>query len=99
MAVVARPEEPWRLTLEDMADLLGLSQRRASAVGTRILGLSEEAARDLATQSGCRLRVVRRDGISFLVTLKYDSRSIDVAIEDGVVVYASPGGPASTADV
>jgi hypothetical protein len=98
MVVVPRPKDPWRLTLEDMADLLGLSQRRASAVGKQLPGLSEDDARDLAAQSGCHLRVTRRDGRSLPMTLKYDAHCIDVAIADGVVVYASPGGSASIRD-
>lgn len=92
---MARPKEPWRLTLDDVADLLGLARRRAWAVGHQIVGVTEEAARERATQAGCRIRVTSRDGNPLVIALKYDPRCIYVTIEAGVVIEASSGGPAS----
>jgi hypothetical protein len=96
---MARPEELWRLTLDDVADVLGLSQRRADALGRQIVGATEEEARDRATQAGCRVCVTSRDGKPLVIALKYDSRCIYVTIEDDVVIAASPGEPGSIPDI
>jgi hypothetical protein len=48
-------------------------------------------ARELATQSGCHLRVVRRDGKGLAVTANLDTRRINVETEDDVVVMSSSG--------
>jgi hypothetical protein len=48
-------------------------------------------ARELATQSGSHLRVVRRDGKGLVVRADLDTSRINVETEDDVVVMSSSG--------
>jgi hypothetical protein len=80
---------------------VGAALERTRAVGRQLIGLQLDDARELATQSGCHLRVVRRDGKGLAVTADLDTSRINVETEDDVVVMSSSGywAAASTAGV
>jgi outer membrane lipoprotein SlyB len=64
---------------------------RTRAVGGQLVGLHLHDANELAARSGCRLRVVRRDGKGLVVTAELDLSRINVEIEGDIVVESSSG--------
>jgi len=68
-----------------------LALERRAAVGRQLIGLHLDDARELATRSGYRLRVIRRDGEGLVVTADLDTGRIDVEIEHDIVVGPSAG--------
>jgi hypothetical protein len=77
--------------IADALSRVGAALERTRAVGLQLVGLQLDDARELATQSGCHLRVVRRDGKGLAVTANLDTRRINVETEDDVVVMSSSG--------
>ena len=78
----ASPEllRAWRTALE-----------RAGAVAQQVVGLSLHDANELAGQSGCELREVRRDGRAFAIRGDFRTSRISVETEGGVVATATVG--------
>jgi hypothetical protein len=64
---------------------------RTHTVGRRLVGLNLHDANDLATQSGCQIRVVKCDGKRLPVTADLLTNRINVETEGDIVVAASPG--------
>lgn len=64
---------------------------RTQAVARRLIGLNLPDANELATRSGCHLRVVRRDGKGLVVTANLDLKRINIGTEGDIVVEASSG--------
>lgn len=64
---------------------------RTRAVADQLVGLDLHDANALAVRSGCLLREVKRDGISFTVTADLRWNRINIGTEGGVVVEASAG--------
>lgn len=61
------------------------------AVARQLVGLNLHEANELATRSGCHLRVVKRDGKGLTVTAELDMKRINIETEGGIVVGSSPG--------
>ena len=57
----------------------------------RLVGLNLHDANDLATQSGCQVRVVKRDGKGLPVAADLATNRINIETEGDIVVAASPG--------
>lgn len=55
------------------------------------IGITEDAARQLAASSKRPLRVIARDGEEFLRTMDFNPRRINVRIHQGIVRSASSG--------
>jgi hypothetical protein len=51
----------------------------------RVVGRTETAARRLAEQRGCALRVIERDGMALAVTEDYSTNRINVRVRDSRV--------------
>jgi len=64
---------------------------RTRAVGSQLVGLNVHDATELAARSGCRLRLVKRDGRGFVVTADLCTTRINVETEGGIVVETSAG--------
>ena len=64
---------------------------RTQTVGRRLVGLNFRDANDLATQSGCQVRIVKRDGQGLPVTADLATNRINIETEGDIVVAASPG--------
>jgi hypothetical protein len=64
---------------------------RTQTVGRRLVGLNLHDANDLATRSGCQVRVVKRDGKGLPVTADLATNRINIETEGDIVVAASPG--------
>jgi hypothetical protein len=63
---------------------------RTQTIGRRLVGLNLHDANDLATQSGCQVRVVKRDGKRLPVTSDFRTNRINIETEGDIVVAASP---------
>lgn len=64
---------------------------RTQTVGRQLVGLNLHDANDLASQSGCQLRVVKRDGKGITVTADLATNRINIETEGDIVVAARPG--------
>jgi hypothetical protein len=70
---------------------IGAALERTRAVGRQLVGLNLHDANELAAQSGCQLREVKRDGKGFVVTLSLCTNRINVETESGLVIETSAG--------
>jgi hypothetical protein len=78
---------------DDFFEALDAARERTGVVGHQLIGLPEAAARRLATEAGCYIRVTKRDDTAFPVTAEYSTQRIDVTVEHGLVVTAVPDTP------
>jgi hypothetical protein len=81
---------------DDSAILEALAPIRAAlertrAVGRQLVGLNLHEANELATRSGCRLRVVKRDGKTLIVTADLATNRINIETDGDVVVETFAG--------
>jgi hypothetical protein len=73
------------------ADLLA-ERDRADGVAQALVGEGMELARQLVESEGCTLRVARRDGESYPLTLDFRPNRINVDVEAGVIVGVRASG-------
>jgi hypothetical protein len=64
---------------------------RTRAVGRQLVGLNLHDANELATRSGCRLRVVERNGKGLIVTADLVTNRINIATDGDIVVATYEG--------
>ena len=64
---------------------------RTQTVARRLVGLNLRDAVDLASRSGCQVRVFKRDGQGLPVTADLATNRINVETEGDIVVAAGPG--------
>jgi hypothetical protein len=57
----------------------------------QLLGLPLEAAIAAAIGDGYVVRLVKQDGREFVLTMDFATRRINLEVEGGIVVAASPG--------
>jgi hypothetical protein len=82
--------EPW--SIEQFEAKKAEDQAKADELAARVVGLSEKDAEQLLAAEGCSLRVGRRDGQSFALTLEYRPDRITVTVVGGKVVDAKARG-------
>jgi hypothetical protein len=75
---------------EGLARMLA-AHERTRAVARELVGLNLHDANELAAQSGCQLREVKRDSKGFVVTADFCTNRINIETENGVVVETSAG--------
>lgn len=56
-----------------------------------LIGLSEDDAKKLSNHNGMKIRVIERDGESFVSTLEFRPDRYNVSIKDGKVTYVGIG--------
>jgi hypothetical protein len=66
------------------------ARERTREVGRQLVGLTLHDAAELAAQSDCQLRVIRRDGKGGPVTADFATNRIDVEVQGDIVVQSSP---------
>jgi hypothetical protein len=72
-------------------EYLRAALERTEAVARQLIGLHVHDANELATRSGCHLRVLRRDGNGLTVTLSLDLNRINIETEGDIVVRSWSG--------
>jgi hypothetical protein len=77
--------------ISEALEFVRAALERTQTVGSRIVGLNLHDANDLAAQSGCQVRVVKRDGKGVPVTAELATTRINLETEGDIVVAASPG--------
>jgi hypothetical protein len=70
---------------------LQAARERTQAVALQLVGLNLHDANELASRSGCHLRLVQRDGKGITVTADLHARRINIEIEGDIVVGTSTG--------
>lgn len=69
----------------------GMSEPIPVEKANTLVGLTEDEAMALASESGWEYRVAARDGESFMLTTDYVTNRVNVVIEDGVITEVTVG--------
>jgi hypothetical protein len=64
---------------------------RTEAVAATLIGLDEASATAAAEAAGCTVRVARRDGTPFVLTMDYRPSRINLTIDAGHVTATDVG--------
>src|SRR5437588_7512384 len=75
-------------SIEDIHARMAEARARADALAPRLVGLSEAEAESLVATEDCSMRVARRDGESFILTMDYRPSRITATVSNGRVVTA-----------